>query len=160
VSGAVIGGVVIGLLAIVGIGAGFAGMRQLNRGASRVLGLPLTEPVAFFAGAALSRTVAVGWPLASLELFRWGVRLSSARFLRFFPLSFPTWEARYEELAVVRHVTGPAGFGLRFAVTGSSDAVVFWSRRCSEILDRLQAAGAIVDRAVVSLKQAGGTYKT
>jgi len=42
------------------------------------------------------------------------------------------------------------------ALAGSTDAVVFWSRGCPEILDRLESAGATVDRSVTSLKQAGG----
>ncbi len=159
-SGAVIAGVVIGLLAIAVAGAGFAGMRQQTSDAGRLVGMPLTHPESVFTGGALFQTVNAAWPLARLRLFGWGVRLDSrAGFLRFLPLSLPIWEARYEELAIVRHVTGAAGFGLRFATTGSSDAVVFWSRHCAEILDRLEAAGAVVDRSVTSLKEAGGTFR-
>jgi hypothetical protein len=114
--------------------------------------------------------VSATWPLARLELFEWGIRLrSSRRALTFLPLFVPTWEARgtkrsgskpYDELAVVKTVTGAGTSGLRFAVSGESDAVVFWSSSCAEILDRLAAAGATVDRSAMSLKQAGGVYKT
>ncbi len=118
------------------------------------------KPESVFIGGALSQVVSLTWPLARLRIYGWGVRLDSrAGFLRFLSLSLPTWEASYDELATVRHVTGAAGFGLRFAVTGSSDAVVFWSRRCADILDRLEAAGAVVDRQVTSLKKAGGTHR-
>jgi hypothetical protein len=50
--------------------------------------------------------------------------------------------------------------GLRFAVADSTDAVVFWSAHSSEILDRLEAAGAIVDRWAVPLKRADGVHRT
>ena len=156
--GILIAGIVIALLAGATLGAGFMGLRQQTRSAGRVVGMPESRPEAVFFGGALSRTVSATWPLARLEIFDWGVRLdSSARFLHCLPLSVPTWEARYEELVTVRHVTGAAGFGLRFAVSGTPEAVVFWSRRCSEILDRLGAEGVAVDRSLTSLKLAGGT---
>lgn len=121
----------------------------------------MAPPDATFLGGALTPTVSATWPLARLELFEWGIRLrSSRRALTFLPLFVPTWEARYDELAVVKNVTGAGTSGLRFAVSGESDAVVFWSSSCPEILDRLAAAGATVDRSAMSLKQAGGVYKT
>jgi hypothetical protein len=88
-------------------------------------------------------------------------RLSaSGGWLRFFPLSVPTWEARYDELAVVRSVTGIGTRRLRLAVADSADAIVFWTSQWPEILDRLEAAGASVDRLSVRVKQAGGVYRT
>jgi hypothetical protein len=123
--------------------------------------MPQTPPHAAFVGWALTATVTVGWPLARLELFKWGIRLGpSARLVALLPLSIPTWEARYEELATVRSVRGIVSSGLRFAVAGKSDAVVFWSFQWLEILDRLEAVGATVDRSPVPLRQAGGVYKT
>jgi hypothetical protein len=157
----VIAGLIIGALVLAGSGAGIWGMRQQTSEAARILGMPVTAPESAFLGGMLSRAVSAGYPLARLETFGWGVRLgASTRLLRFLPLSVPTWEARYEELAVVRLVTSYGQEGLRFAMTGSADAVVFWSVRCLEILDRLEAAGATVDRSVTSLKQAGGVYKS
>jgi hypothetical protein len=154
----VIAGIVIALLAGAALGAGSMGLRQQTKTAGRVVGKSASQPDAVFFGGALTRTVSATWPLARLELSDWGVRLdSSARFLHYLPLAVPTWEARYEELVTVRHVTAAAGSGLRFAVSGAPDAVVFWSRRCSEILDRLGAAGAPIDRSLTSLKLAGGT---
>lgn len=159
-SGPVIACLVIGALALAGGGAGIWGMRQQTREAARILGMPVTAPESAFLGGTLSRTVSAGFPLARLEIFGWGVRLgASARWRRFLPLSIPTWEVRYEELAVVRRVTAYGQEGLRFAMTASADAVVFWSSRCPEILDRLEAAGAAVDRSVTPLKRAGGIYK-
>jgi hypothetical protein len=163
---AVIGWIAVGALAAATAAAGLWGMNRLTRSAARELGMPLTPPDSTFVGGALTATVSVTWPLACLELFDWGVRLSSsAKLLRQLPFHVATWEARYEELAVVRSVTGRGTSGLRFAVVGSTDAVVFWSPYWRspdwpEILDRLEAAGATVDRVPVPLKQAGGVYKT
>jgi hypothetical protein len=158
-SEAIIAGVVIGALALAGGASGSWGMRQHARGAARLLGMPATAAETAFLGGTLSQTVSAGRPLARLELFAWGIRLgASARLLQFLPVPIPTWEARYGELAVVRHVASHRTHGLRFAVASTPHAVVFWSSRCAEILDRLEAAGATVDRSVRSLKQAGGVY--
>jgi hypothetical protein len=151
----------VGALALAGVAAGYWGMRRQVSSASRVIGMRDSPPVSVFVGGAIGPTVSVTTPLARLELFGWGVRLSaSARWLRFFPLSVPTWEARYDELAVVRRVTGIGTGGLRLAVADSADAVVFWTSQWPEILDRLEAAGASVDRLPVRVKQAGGVYRT
>jgi hypothetical protein len=160
-AGAVIGWIIAGVLALAGIVAGNWGMRQLTISASRVIGMPESPPESVFLGGALTATVTTGNHMARLELFGWGVRLrSGARWLRNLPLSVPTWEARYEELAVVRSVTGVGRSGVRLAVAGSTDAVVFWTLHVPEVLDRLEAAGASVDRSPVGLKQAGGIYRT
>jgi len=161
-AGAVIGWIAVGALAFVGVAAGYWGMRRQTSSASRLIGMPDSPPESVFLGGALTRTVSATTPLARLELFGWGVRLSaSAGWLRYLPLSVPTWEARYDELAVVRSVTGIIGTsGLRLAVADSADAVVFWTSEWPEILDRLAASGASVDRSQVRLKQAGGVYRT
>jgi hypothetical protein len=161
VSQAIIAAVVIGALALPILAAGSWGARQHARGAARIVGMPATAPVSAFLGGTLSRTVTAGWPLARLELFAWGIRLgASARLVQFLPVPVPTWEARFSELDVIRHVVSHGAHGLRFAVPATADAVVFWSGRCAEILDHLEAAGATVDRSVTSLKQAGGLYSS
>jgi hypothetical protein len=161
-AGSIIAAVLVGVLAVTGITAGYWGLRQWTRSASRFVGLPWAQPEAEWLGAALTATVNIGWPLARLELFDWGIRLGSTA--RVFRWCVPTWEARYAELAVVRNVTNAIRVGtmngLRFAVADSADAVVFWSTHSSEILDHLEAAGAIVDRRAVPLKRASGAYGT
>jgi len=166
VSQAVLIGIIVGVLAVGTGAAGAWGMRRQISESARVIAVPDTAPEAAFVGGAQAATVQVTWPLARLEFFSWGIRLrSNWRFLRFLPMSFPTWEARYAELATIKSVLAAAGSGVRFAVTGSPDAVVFWSSRVfwasqnPEILDRLEAAGATVDRTVISLRQAGGVYR-
>jgi hypothetical protein len=160
-AGAVIGWIAAGALALVGVAAGYWGMRQQASSASRVISKPESPPESVFLGGAPTPTVSATTPLARLELFGWGVRLSScARWLRYLPLSVPTWEARYDELAVVRSVSRIGTSGLRLAVAGSADAVVFWTSQWPDILDRLAVAGASVDRSPVQFKQPGGTERT
>jgi hypothetical protein len=160
-SSGVLAGIVVGVLVLPCVAAGAWGFRQQTRMASRIIAMPPGTPQSVFIGGILSAVVSASYPLARLELLEWGIRLApSARPLRFLPMTVPTWEARYDELAVVRRVRSAGADGLRFALSGSTDAVVFWSRNCPEILDRLEAADVTVDRSVTTLKQAGGTYKT
>ncbi len=71
-----------------------------------------------------------------------------------------TWEARYEELAMVRLISSLTP-GVRFAVEGSADAVVFWTfKHAGEFADRLEAHSVRIDRSPTSLRKAGGTYRT
>jgi hypothetical protein len=74
----VIGWIAVGGLALVGVAAGYWDMRQQTSSASRVLGLPDSPPDSVFAGGALTPDVSATRPLARLELFGWGVRLSAS----------------------------------------------------------------------------------
>jgi hypothetical protein len=110
---AVIGWIAVGALAVACAAASLWGGKRLMSSAGRELGMPLTPPDSTFVGGALTAMVIATSPLARLELFDWGVRLSSsARLLRQLPLHVATWEARYEELAVVRSVTVRGTSGL------------------------------------------------
>jgi hypothetical protein len=100
----------------------------------------------------------VGWPLARLEFFRWGIRLGGS----IAPVRWTTgtWEARYEDLATVRLISEISP-SLRFAVKGSTEAVLFIKlTRREEIMDRLEQHGVAVDGVAVSLSKAGGMYRS
>ena len=128
--------IVVGVLALASGAAGVWGIRRQIAQSGRVTGVPLTR----------------------LEFFSWGIRLrGSSRPVRWL---IAPWEARYEELATAQLVSS-AWTGIRFAVTGSTDAVVFLSFKSSaEILDELEARGVCVDRSMKSIRQAGGTHRT
>lgn len=127
-------------------------------GFARVVNPQDRAPERAFLGGSLSVNWSVTWPLVRLEFFGWGIRLSgSVRLVRWL---IKPWEARYEELAKVRLISS-ATSGVRFAVEGSTDAVVFWSfRDAGEIADRLEAHGVAVDRSSTTLRQAGGAYRS
>ncbi len=133
------------------------GFRRQAALASRVISMPDTAPARTFLGGCLSGTWSATWPLARLEFFDWGIRLAgSVRPVRWL---IGTWEARYEELATVRLIESPAS-GVRLAIKGSTDAVVFWTfRESREISGLLEAKNVPVDRTTVPLRQAGGTYR-
>jgi hypothetical protein len=90
------------------------------------------------------------WPLARLELLDWGIRVrGSVRGLRWL---VPAWEARYEDLTGAQLVWAPiASRGVYLQTASAEDAIVFWSRRGTAILDHLQVHGVPADRSVTRL---------
>jgi hypothetical protein len=56
-------------------------------------------------------------------------------------------EARYEELAEARLVTAPTHQGIRLRAGDGEGEVFFWTRKGSEVLDRLEEHVVAVDRA-------------
>lgn len=146
------------VIAVPTIAATIWGLGKQASASARVVGMPDMAPEWGVIGSFTSGTASTTAPLARLEFFSWGIRLSGrvrrARWI------LPPWEARYEELATIRPVsimlrTG----GIRLAVKDSADAVVFWSAVSTEILNRLAAHGVPTERQVTRLR-AGDLYRT
>jgi hypothetical protein len=93
----------------------------------------------------LSGTFNAGPRTIRLEFFDWGIRLRGRGMGRLFK---PVWEIQYEELREARLVTSPRNQGVRLRAGGdSADPMIFWTRRGSEVLDRLQEHAVPVNRA-------------
>lgn len=153
--------IIAAIVLLVGVPTVAATMRALRKQAAaarRTVNLPHAAPERAYLGGSLSGNWSATWPLARLEFFDWGIRLSgSVRPVRWL---LAPWEAQYGELATVRLISSAAS-GVRFAVKGSTDAVVFWCiRDPGEIADRLEMHGVAVDRSVTTLRQAGGICRT
>jgi hypothetical protein len=153
--------IIVAIIIVVGVptvAATLWALRQQAAGSARVIAMPDTAPERAFLGGSLSGSWSASWPLARLEFLDWGIRLGgSVRPVRWV---IGTWEARYEELATVRLISSLTP-GVRLAVKGSTDAVVFWTFQDSrEIADRLEAHGVPVDRSAMSLRKAGGIYRS
>jgi hypothetical protein len=145
--------IIAGVFAVPASVVGVRWIRHLFAASAREIAMPDTTLKMAFLGGLRSGSVNATWPLVRLECFDWGIRLrGSARPWRRLT---PTWEARYEDLATVQLVSSMST-GIRFAATGRTDAVVFWTFKSSEIMDHLDARGAPVDRSPKSFQQAGG----
>jgi hypothetical protein len=153
--------IIVAVIVVLAVPAGLSAIWALHRfaaGSARLVGAPDAAPERVFLGGSRSESGDVTWPLARLEFFGWGIRIvGSVRPVRWL---IGTWEARYEELATVRFIASMSS-GIRFAVKGGTTAVVFWAfNDLVEIADRLEERGVTVDRSRVSLRQAGGIYRT
>src|SRR5258708_18022950 len=99
------GGPVLDILIVVLVAlAGGAGLFfWIRRAAScgRTIDVPVAEPAAVFYGGVMCRHLITSGSLARLEFYDWGVRVRGIVLSRWI---VPTWEARYEELAIAELV--------------------------------------------------------
>jgi hypothetical protein len=139
---------------IVAVGIIFIGwiFLSLYRGAaktSRKIGLPHDgRTAALLGGTWWPGKLNAGSRTVKLEFFDQGIRLrgsGSLAGLGVGRLLTPVWEARYAELTEARLVTAPKHQGVRLAA-GSAGPLIFWTRRGSEVLDRLEEHNVPVDR--------------
>jgi hypothetical protein len=116
------------------------------------------EPLELFRGGIMARHMITSGTLVRLEFFDWGVRLRGTALSRW---AVPTWEARYEELAIAELVTMPAS---RIAVWfrlrgGDARTIGFLSDHSSEVLRLLESRGVPVNRAVTTIRSVDELYR-
>jgi hypothetical protein len=96
-------------------------------------------------------------PLARLEFFDWGVRLRGTMMSRWV---VPTWEARYDEMAIAELVALPASrIAVCFRLRDDAGVMAFLSDRSREILPLLQKHGVQVNRSVTAIRRVEELYK-
>jgi hypothetical protein len=140
------------LLAIGGLAVWVRRARTLRR----VIDVPDSQPDRLFTGDVLSRYVMTSGSLGRLEFHEWGVRMRGIVISRWV---VPTWEARYEELAIAElvasHWSRPAVW---FKLRGESGGIGFLSHFTEEMLRRLEEHDVPVNRSVAKFKQVSELY--
>ena len=135
---------------IIIIASGFLFKRREAVRHSRRIGVPDARRTATFRGDLQTwKKINVGkrsmdMEEARLEFFDWGIRLRGTGMMR--PV-VPVREAQYEELTEARLVTAHKKQGVRLHAAGIADAMIFWTRQDSNVLDRLEEHAVSVDRA-------------
>jgi hypothetical protein len=144
------------VLAIVAV-AGLVTWSRRARSAARVIGAPSAEYDRLFPGDVLSRHIMMSGSLARLEFFDWGVRLHGLAISRWV---VPTWEARYEELAIVELVTLRfSRFAVWLRLRGSSDGIGFLTHWSRDILREFEKHEVPVNRSVIKVTRAEELYR-
>ena len=95
--------VLVVLLAVLGV-AGVVMWTRLAATNTRIVGAPAAELHELFRGGVMGRHVITSGSLVRLEFYDWGVRLRGTAISRW---AVPTWEARYDELAIAELVALP-----------------------------------------------------
>jgi hypothetical protein len=122
----------------------------------RVIGAPAGEPDTLFRGGVMCRYVITSGSLVRLEFFDWGVRLRGVAVSRWL---VPTWEAKYDELAIAELVSLPASrIAVWLRLRGEPAAIGFLSDRSNAILPLLESHGVPVNRAVTQVKRVEELY--
>jgi hypothetical protein len=124
---------------------------------ARVINAPAGEPDTLFRGGVMCRHVITSGSLVRLEFFDWGLRLRGIAVSRWL---VPTWEARYEELAIAELVSLPASrIAVWLRLRGEPAAIGFLSDRSSAILPLLEARGVPVNRALTRVRRVEELYQ-
>jgi hypothetical protein len=123
----------------------------------RTIDVPAGELEQFFWGGVMCRYVITSGTLARLEFFDWGVRLRGIPISRWL---VPTWEARYDELALVELVAlQHSRIAVWLKVRGGAGAIAFLSERSPEILPLLEKHGVQVSRTVIRIRRVEELYQ-
>jgi hypothetical protein len=163
---------VIGLIvALVLLCAGALVMwTRLAAANERRIEVPAGELKDLFWGDVMAKHVMTSGSMARLEFFDWGIRLRGIVISRWI---VPTWEARYDELAIAQLATLPhsrTAVWLRLKADTpavlvqegrprSTPAVGFLCDRYTQVLPVLEGHGVQVDRSVVKARKVEELYK-
>jgi hypothetical protein len=130
---------------------------RLAATSARTIDVPAGEPDRLFRGGVLCRHLITSGSLARLELHDWGVRLNGTVISRWI---VPTWEARYEELAIAELAALPASrLAVWLRLRGEPGAIGFLSDRSQEILPLLAGHGVPVNRSVTRVRRVEELYQ-
>jgi hypothetical protein len=127
------------------------------RSSARVISVPASERDAVFYGGIWCKSLTTSGSMVRFELFDWGVRISGIAASRWV---VPTWEARYDELAIAELVASPwSRIAVWLRLRGEPGGMGFLSGRHQEILRLLERHEVPVNRAVAQIKRIDDLYR-
>jgi hypothetical protein len=145
------------VLVVAGVVALFTWIRRA-RSCARRIDVAEGEPNRVFAGDMLARHIMMSGSMARLEFFDWGVRLHGIAISRWI---VPTWEARYEDLAIAELVALRfSRFAVWFRLRGESDGIGFLTYWSKDILRELEKRDIPVNRSVTRVERTEELYRS
>lgn len=125
---------------------------------ARVIDLPAGEPQQIFRGGVMSRHLITSGSLVRLDVYEWGIRIHGNIVSRWL---VPTWEAKFDELAIAELVALPASrIAVCFRLRDSDPRVIaFLSDQNTRILRALEAHDVPVNRAVTKISRVDELYQ-
>jgi hypothetical protein len=145
--------VVVLALAVAGLGI------WIRRAAScrRTIDAPAAEFDRVFWGGVMCRALITSGNLARLEFFDWGVRIRGTMISRWI---VPTWEARYEELAIAELVSlRHSRIAVWLRLRRDAGGMAFLSYHSNEILPLLEQHGVPVNRSLAQVRRVDELYR-
>ena len=148
--------ILLAVVVVVVIVSGLARWVWRARSSARIIEVPDGDPEAVLHGGIMCKNLTTSGTMVRLEIFDWGVRLRGIAPTRWV---VPTWEARYDELAMAELVASPfSRIAVWFRLRDESGGMGFLSNFSTEILRRLEAHEIPVNRAVAKFKRIDELY--
>lgn len=123
---------------------------------ARIIESPVSERQAVLSGDVLCRHSITSGSLAVIEFFDWGIRLRGHRVTRW---AVPTWEARYDELALAEQVTLPhSRIAVWLRLREGQGGIGFFRLPTADVLELLERHGVPVDRSVAQIRRVEDLY--
>jgi hypothetical protein len=114
-------------------------------------------PAAVFYGGVMCRALVTSGSMVRLEFYDWGVRLRGLAVSRWI---VPTWEARYEELAIAELVSLKwSRVAVWLKLRGKPDGIAFLANGSADILRQLEKHDVPVNRSVAQIKRVEELYR-
>jgi hypothetical protein len=150
--------VVVVLLALA-VSAGLFFWIRRAASCGRTIGVASSgTPAEVFYGGVMCRYLVTSGSLVRLEFYDWGVRLRGMMLSRWI---VPTWEARYEELAIAELVAlHSSRVAVWLKLRGKSDGIAFLANGSGDILRRLEKHDVPVNRSVAQIRRVEELYHT
>jgi hypothetical protein len=150
--------VIVLVVAILVIAAGLALWGRRARSCARIIDAPDGNLERALLGGIMCKKLTTSGTLVKLEMFDWGVRIHGIAPARWV---VPTWEARYDDLAIAELVSSPfSRIAVWFRLRGEAGGMGFLSQWNEDILKVLQAHEVPVNRAVARFKRVDDLYRT
>jgi hypothetical protein len=138
-------------------GAGLFFWTRRARSCGRTIDAPDSELVDLYYGGVMCRYLLTSGSLARLEFYDWGVRLRGTMVSRWI---VPTWEARYEELAIAELVALRwSRVAVWLKLRGTPDGIAFLANGSTGILRQLEQHEVPVNRALAQISRVEELYR-
>ncbi len=150
--------IVVVVVAALAVAAGLGFWIRRAASCGRTIDVPAGEFNRLFWGGVMCRNLITSGNLARLEFFDWGVRIRGIAISRWI---VPTWEARYEELAIAELVSlRHSRIGVWFRLRKDAGGMAFLSYNSNEILPLLEDHGVPVNRSLAQVRRVDELYRT
>jgi hypothetical protein len=150
--------VVILLVAVIlVIAAGLVTWIRRARSCARIIDAPEGKQEHRFSGGVMCKNLTTSGAMVMLEMFDWGVRIRGIAPTRWV---VPTWEARYDDLAIAELVASPySRIAVWFRLREDAGGMGFLCQRHQDILKVLEAHDVPVNRAITRFKRVEDLYR-
>lgn len=149
--------VILLVTVILVIAAGLVTWIRRARSCARIIDAPEGTQENHFAGGVMCKNLTTSGAMVMLEMFDWGVRIRGIAPTRWV---VPTWEARYDELAIAELVASPySRIAVWFRLRDEAGGMGFLCQRHQDILKVLEGHDVPVNRAITRFKRVEDLYR-